>query len=184
MRKPGFTVNSGQMDRVRLGRVLGRGARLAARTAFEALDAATSPDSVTSRDTSSAARPTSIPEILRPARLPGSDGRPAKQQQARTTSSPAQVASRLASPMQRGLSQAVRSVGALEPVKRASRAVSLEISGSFFALFALTFAAGAWRFAPEMRLGGSGLYRFVACCLVAVMFGWFAISNFAKARRL
>ncbi len=82
------------------------------------------------------------------------------------------------------MARAGRSLSALDPVKRASRAVSLEVTGSFFALFAFSFALGAWRFAQQIRSSGQGPHRFAACCVVAVIFAWFAISNFARAKRL
>ena len=155
------------MDRVRLGRVLGRGARLAARTAFEALDAATSPDP--SPDGPARTRPNADrrPEILRPARRP-----------------PPKAVPRTRPQVPERASTVARGRAAFEPVKRASQAVSLQVSGSFFALFAFSFAMGASRFSTGLHTAGADRYRFAACCLVSAAFAYFAVSNFLRARKL
>lgn len=72
--------------------------------------------------------------------------------------------------------------GVLAPVKRASHAVSLEIAGSFFALFAFSFGVAAWRFRNPGP--GSAVPRVWFCSVLAAVFLYFAISSFLRARRL
>ena len=133
------------MDRVRLGRVLGRGARLAARTAYEAMDAATTPT------------PSSY--------LPVVHRRPVVLER-KSTRTPGGRA------------------GIFTPLRRASRAVSLEVTGSFFALFAVSFGAGTWHARGLLRGGPHAVARFMAYAAIVCFFAYCAISNFWKARRL
>ncbi|MFN2975083.1 hypothetical protein [Terriglobus aquaticus] len=131
---------------------------MAARTVYEAVDAATaaSPQNAPSRPAGGSARPVTRPVSPAPA-------------VARTVRAAGRV---------QGSARAARS-GVLTPVKRASRAVSLEIAGSFFGLFALSFAVAAWRF--HASAGGQRLWVYVA---FAAMFTYFACSSFVRARRL
>jgi hypothetical protein len=56
----------------------------------------------------------------------------------------------------------------------------LEITGVFFALFAIYFASEAWK----VRKGtGIDHNHFVEFCVFAVVFGYFCISSFVRARR-
>ncbi|WP_419806044.1 hypothetical protein [Terriglobus sp.] len=163
------------MDRVRLGRVLGRGARMAARTVYEAVDAATAspPPAQNQRRSQPAAQPRPAAQPLpaaqpRPA-APGPEPRYTVQQAVRT-------AGRLHS------SARAAQQGVLAPVKRASRALSLELAGSFFVLFALSFSGAAWRFRGLAQTGGGQrLWVYVG---LAALFGYFALSSFLRARRI
>lgn len=142
--------------------MLGRGARMAARTVYDAVDAASSPSS------SYPARPQAPP--------------PRRQTQpnsAEATRSSLQDSVRAVSKV-RDSARAARQ-GVLAPVKRASRAVSLEIAGSFFALFALSFSAAAWRFRDSAGASGQRLWIYLA---FAALFGYFAVSSFLRARRI
>ena len=160
------------MDRERLGRVLGRGARLAAKTAFEAVDAATAtpPAGPSPRRQAStravspvtAERPTQAepirPEILRPSRA-GRNG---------------------------SLLRAAKAAGTgfAGPLRRASRALWLELTGCFFALFALSFGLGVWHTRGEWK---SAIpveeHRAEAFCLLTLVFLYFSVSSFLRARR-
>lgn len=137
---------------------------MAARTVYDAVDAATSATPV----------------------------RPSRSSTAGTTSKPQPV--RSGTVPRDTLEQAVRSAGrvggsvraarqsVLAPVKRASRAVSLEITGSFFAIFAVSFSAAAWRFRGTARVDtGHRLWLYVG---LAAVFGYFALSSFLRARRI
>lgn len=73
--------------------------------------------------------------------------------------------------------------GVLAPVKRASRAVTLQITGSFFAIFALSFIAAAWRAHGALQTGATQ-QRFWLYTVFGTLFAYFAISNFLRARRL
>ena len=149
------------MDRERLGRVLGRGARLAARTAFEAVDAATA---------ASPAEPS--------ARNPAAQG-VAPRQPVRTVIPPS-----ILTPSR--LQPAVRAAhtGVMTPLRRASRELWHELTGSFFALFAFGFAVGVWHTRSNAWSHVVGdRYRFGLMCAVTLLFGYFSVSSFARARR-
>ncbi len=62
--------------------------------------------------------------------------------------------------------------------------MTLEVTGSFFALFAFSFAVGVWHNRAAVSQGGPALYRFGLYCVVTLLFLYFAVSNFARARRL
>lgn len=141
---------------MRLGRVLGRGARMAARTAFEALDAAAAP-SPAARTANPVPRTVAKRvELLQP------------------------VASRVVTAARSSNSRD----GMFAPVRRASRAVSLEVTGSFFALFALSFAVGMWHARDELHAGTRGIARFGAYAAIALFFAYCAGTSFLRARRL
>lgn len=182
------------MDRVRLGRVLGRGARYAARTAYEALDAAT------------AAAPA--------AAAPPSRPQPAQRQPVAAQASHAETAQSMplgknadSGPRETGASRAdsfgsapqrprvgpnaVRrqpSKGAasslFSPFRRATHAVSLEVTGSFFALFAFSFGMATWHARGLLHGDARALLRFAAYAAVGCFFAYASLSNFWKARRL
>ncbi len=70
------------------------------------------------------------------------------------------------------------------PVRRASKAVSLEVAGSFFALFALPFTLGMWHARADLHAGAHGVARFAIDAGVAAFFAYCSISSFVRARRL
>jgi hypothetical protein len=69
-----------------------------------------------------------------------------------------------------------------KPISAAGRALWHEVTGLFFALFALFFAQGlwrlrhAWRFGPEHR-------HFEIDLVMTVVFLYFSISAFVRSRR-
>ena len=72
----------------------------------------------------------------------------------------------------------------LAPVREASRALWHELTGSFFALFAFSFGVGvwhtradAWSSIPMER------HRFIAFCVMTLLFGYFSVSSFVRARK-
>lgn len=162
------------MDRVRLGRVLGRGARLAARTAYEAIDAATAQAPVGTQP--------ATPEIL-PPQTAGSTNRPLAK---RTDAAHAFPQRKPSAPQTYSPSPAGRSArpGRLAPLRRASRAVSLEVTGSFFALFALSFAVGTWHAREDLHAGTPGVVRVAVFAAVTLFFAYCSVSNFQRAKRL
>ena len=156
------------MDRVRLGRVLGKGARLAARTAMEAVDAA------------SAASP-------RPQAQPIPSVQPSAQAKPRnvTIESPrrAERVSFSSAPLRPAI-RAARA-GITAPLRRASRALWHELTGSFFALFAFSFLVGVWHSrASALSSLAADRHRFYGFCVLALMFGYFAVSSFVRAKRV
>src|SRR5690242_13564517 len=123
------------MDKVRLGRILGQGARQAARTAWNAMDAATAPDPNASKTRTSAPprqveRPTVIPPSTRTAANPTQPNRDAVVNAVAKAVDAAQT-------LERGKRQMKQA--ALSPIKRAGRALWLEFTGAFFLIFALGF---------------------------------------------
>lgn len=160
-----------RMDRVRFGRALGRGARIAARTAYEAIDAAAAPNPRAAAPNPSTAAPN-----------PHAGPRPsASQTVAQRTPTRRQM---LPTPARRQAAvEAVRG-GLLTPIKRASKAVSLEVTGSFFALFAFAIFVGLWRVRAMVHADAGSASRFSAGCLVGLLFAYYAVSNFQRARRL
>ena len=151
------------MDRVRLGRVLGKGARLAARTAMEAVDAASAP----SPQASSGSPPVS-------------QGRTITIDTPRRAERPR--ASFTAAPLRPALNAA--RAGITAPLRRASRALWHELTGSFFALFAFSFSVGVWHSrANALSSLPADRHRFYGFCALALLFGYFAVTSFVRARR-
>lgn len=154
------------MDRERLGRVLGKGARLAARTALEAVDAATAP-------------PPAGPPIRRPAPQVINPQVIAPPQPVRNVRLPSILSPARLQPAARAAQD-----GVMTPLRRASRALWYELTGSFFALFALGFAVGVWHTRANAWSGiAADRYRFALTCGVALLFAYFSVSSFARARR-
>ena len=150
------------MDRERFGRVLGRGARMAAKTAYEAVDAATSP----SPNPPATAVPRQ-PEVIPP----------------RTASRPVVRPAVAVSP---NFSKAVSSAtaGVAAPLKKASRALWYELTGCFFVLFTLSFAGEAWKKRANAASAiADDRHRFYAFCVLALLFGYFSVSSFLRARK-
>jgi hypothetical protein len=157
-----------RMDRVRFGRALGMGARAAARTAFEAVDAATAP-SPTPRSSSQTAQTRSTTSAPTPSPRPA-QSRPTVMPPLRTA---AQVL-----PAARA---AAAGIGA--PFRKATRALWHEITGSFFALFAFSFGLGIWHArASAVSPIVNDRYHFYAFCTFTVVFAYFSISSFLRAR--
>lgn len=158
------------MDRERLGRVLGRGARLAARTAYEAVDAATA-------ETPKSTRPPAAPQPVAPQIIPPRTS--ARATPTRTTPDYAQVA---AAAMQ-GVTAAKQGVAA--PLKKASKQLWHEISGCFFALFAFSFFGAVWKTrANAISALPDNRYHFYAFCALTLLFLYFSVSSFLRARRV
>ena len=156
------------MDRVRLGRALGFGARAAAKTLVQAADAAMAPS------------PNSNSGVL-----PAQPAAPAAA--AQLASSPRPSAGNVVNATGR-MGRAV-----LEPVKRHSRELWLQITGSFFALLACSMAGGMWALhvatvsafqharANHAALWSQDLLKFYLAAAAFVMFAYFAVSNFIRA---
>ena len=146
------------MDKVRFGRALGKGAK----SLWEAADAATSPDpNAKPRPTESPAAHAVLDSVAQAHRVVTHT-----KQQAREA----------------GLS-AARPV--LANAKRLSSVLWLEITGSFFAIFALGLGTGVWKSRHALAQGSNSdaahkLYLFAT---LFAAFAYFAISSFVRARR-
>jgi hypothetical protein len=137
------------MDKVRFGRALGKGTRDAAKSLWEAADAAASP--------SPRPRPAAAQAPPRP-----------------------QVSTRA------NTAKAARTAGKsmLAPVKKFSSVLWLEVTGTFFALIALFLAQGVWRLRTSARapLNTPEAHKFYAYAVIFLLFAWFAVSSFLRAR--
>jgi len=148
------------MDRVRLGRVLGHGARHAAKTLVSAVDAATAPD-----------------PNPRPQQRGGN---------AAGVHPVAQVAEAVRQVSQakaHARTQVKRSV--LGPLKTFSSVVWLQVTGTFFGLFALVMGGAVWAHREDWRLGLTSHQgqKMVFYSAIFLVFAWFTVSNFVRASR-
>lgn len=151
------------MDKVRLGRILGAGTRQAARTAVEAMDAAMAPDP--KRQAAPVAA--SAPQTPHPPT---------------ETRAPIQTVLQTVRAVDQGKKAARKA--ALAPVKRASRILWLEVTGSFFLLFAMGFALNTWKNRVALHPGTLNHRYFVTFAVLTVVFSYFGISSFVRARKV
>jgi hypothetical protein len=70
----------------------------------------------------------------------------------------------------------------LGPFTHAGKMLWLEITGLFFALFAVFFAQSVYRVRAAWRQGPEHSHLLLYCVL-AVAFAWFSFSSFARAYR-
>ena len=175
------------MDRVRFGRALGAGAREAARALMKAADAAAAPNPNAAAHTSSAVRPVPAsipgpvprpvpPEVQSPARQGGAGAR-AAQQVVRARRSAATTTAGV----REGSSRFGRAVW--RPFVKLSGVLWLEMTGVFFGLFAVTAAVGVWKSRGELHGEGTAEHRIWFAAGMLVLFGYFSISSFLRARR-
>lgn len=147
------------MDSERFGRVLGVGARLAAKTVAAAVDAAAAPN----------------PSAKSPgAGTAGSGGSATRQVAAQVQQTG------------RGLKQGSRRFGEAiwGPFARLSGVLWLEFTGVFFGLFALSMGVGLWRQRGTLHAAGhEAQVRFLLLAGVALLFGYFCVSSFLRAGR-
>lgn len=130
------------MDRVRFGRALGYGARHAAKTLAQAVDAATTPSASPGPSKPRAAavrsRVAAAPETLRQA------------------STQAKVVGR----------------SVWSPVARFSSVLWLQVTGTFFLLIAAVFAGGLWKLRGAAHSPDAGkLYVYAAAFAIFAYFG-------------
>jgi len=157
------------MDKVRLGRALGYGARHAAKTLAKVVDAASAPGVA---GTSAAAPRAANPEAPRPMA-----------EATRTVMEAHQAVQQARSQVRGAAKTAGRSV--LAPVAKFSSVLWLEVTGTFFTLIALFVGQGAWKLRSAFRLSpatheAQRLYLHTA---VFLLFVYFAVSSFLRARR-
>jgi hypothetical protein len=145
------------MEPKRFGRKLGIGVRVASRMAKERAAAATTP---------------SAQQAAKPAE---SAPRPSPR--------PAAPRKNYAEPARR-VGEGTRRFGQafLGPLKHVSGTLWLEITGLFFALFALFFGQNAWN-TRSSALHGPQHAHFLLYAVVTLVFIYFCITSFAKAAR-
>jgi hypothetical protein len=71
----------------------------------------------------------------------------------------------------------------LEPVVRLSGVLGLEVAGVFFGIFALGGLSAAWRLRGNWPASGPGHTQFLGALGMILIFGYFCISSFVRARR-
>lgn len=154
------------MDKVRLGRRLGIGTRLAAKVLREQVHNVAS-----TRNAPSSVPPTEIrPEPARPvAAKPRGE--------VKRSAIPSSNMIRNAARGGRGFGRAF-----WKPFSAAGRALWHEVTGLFFALFALFFAQGLWRLRDAWRMGAEHQH-FEIDLAMTVLFLYFSISAFVRSRR-
>ncbi|MEO6805420.1 MAG: hypothetical protein ABI209_04670 [Edaphobacter sp.] len=185
------------MDSVRFGRALGFGARAAAKTLMTAVDAATSPNpsatkgkpttpaSTSAPPSASAAAPSSASSASSASdrstvvRAEG-PGAWIGEQTARTTAQAQQTG--------RGLKEGGRrfrqAVGGR--LVTLSGVLWLELTGVFFGVFAVFAAGGAWKMRAARHAtvtNHDAHMQFLIAATMALIFGYFCVSSFAKANR-
>ncbi|GAC1415715.1 MAG: hypothetical protein NVSMB62_04070 [Acidobacteriaceae bacterium] len=179
------------MDPVRLGRVLGIGARAAAETVVHAVDAATTPNpspaSPQSRSPRAqdleALRPTGAANPVRSAspRTPPTRNPPSAYKQAQQAVPKIKTTAR-------GVREGTRRFGReiWNPFVRLSGVLWLEVTGVFFGIFAL-FALGAvWRLRTAWHVTSENAaehHRLLGAIAMLCVFGYFCVSSFVRARR-
>ncbi len=190
------------MDTVRFGRVLGRGARQAAKTLVSAVDAAKAPNPrpPSPHQTAAAAANSAPPEVSAPSRPHSAVIEPTSTSGSHTGRPVGTVlppSSRLPKPPSaatpRGLAEGSRRFGRAVwgPAVRLSGVLWLELTGVFFGLFALIAGIAAWRlrsalFAVPASPGVSASddrTRFFFAAGMVCIFGYFSLSSFLKANR-
>lgn len=154
-----------RMDSVRFGRALGVGARAAAKTLVSAVDAAATPNP------SAAAKAPSKASAA---------GERVGQRTARVASQAAVSGA--------GLKEGGRRFGKAvwRPFVKLSGVLWLELTGVFFGIFALSAASRAWMWRAAMHeTAGNhlGHERFEWAMVMAVVFAYFCVTSFLKARR-
>ena len=155
------------MDTVRFGRVLGSGARSAAKTLIQAIDAAKADAPVRT--------PAPSAEQTRSERRPPASA---------VTSSTAQSATRV---MQQGrdVRHGIRRFRdlALKPFVRLSGVLVLEVAGVFFGIFALYGFNTMWRARASWHAGSPNHRQLIGGVLMLALFGYFCVTSFVRARR-
>jgi hypothetical protein len=174
------------MDSVRFGRVLGIGARLAAKTMVSAVDAATAPNpsaeakAKQSAEAGSASGAASASASASGASASGTSRVGVGERAARTTAQVRQTG--------RGLKEGSRRFGEAVwgPLVKVSGALWLELTGVFFGIFAVFASVNAWKMRGALHeAAGSrdGHVRLLMAAAMAVVFGYFCVSSFVKANR-
>lgn len=166
----GFTI--GVMDSGRLGRVLGIGTRLAAKTLVQAVDAATAPNPAGNATAAEAGGRASTRVADAGSRL-GETTRRAREQAQQTRAG-----------VQRGGKKFGEAVWG--PFVRLSGVLWLELTGVFFGLFLVTAGVNVWKLRGNLHETASNHdahVRLLWSVVMAGVFGYFCVSSFVRAKR-
>jgi len=159
------------MQARRIGRALGIGVRVAGRIAGKRLAAYSDASAVTVHERGAARTGSGSNQA-------SGFGRPPARAPAIRGPASGQAAGRIAGETARGVSRGIG--GFLRPFRRAGGIVWLEVTGTFFLLFAAVFALRLWQNWAEMAK--NTLTRDVAIAAAAV-FLYLGVSSFWRARR-
>jgi hypothetical protein len=154
------------MDRVRFGRALGYGARHAAKTVLQVVEAAAAP-----APEGAATRPPAN-AVKEAARTFGEAHRTVQQAKVQV----------------RGAAVNAAKVGGrsmFAPVKKFSGVLWLEVTGTFFAVIALFLSQSVWQLRAGFRLPPTAhdAQRLYLHTAIFLLFAYFAVSSFVRARR-
>ena len=163
------------VDRVRFGRALGYGTRHAAKTIAAAVNAAAAPSSA------SGTQPRSVPPL--PSAGDPAQNAPSSQKPptVRSAYSPGSTKARSVN-LRQGAHHLRRSFW--QPLAVFTGALWSRVTGLFFALLAVTMGSGAWRTRGALHSGAGRLAvgHFVLFGSFTLLFGYFAVSSFVRAR--
>jgi hypothetical protein len=194
----GYTAS---MDRVRFGRALGFGARQAMKTLATAVDAATAenpsaakpvPTQPSRRTVSSAAASGSAAVVStgNAGDAPRQDA--AAQRTAQSTAKTVGQAWSQSNSQAREAKKKLRRGGkrfgeaTWEPLVRLSGVLWLEVTGAFFGLFALVSLGYLWKLRGAWRANtadAASRHSLIGAAIMFVLFGYFCVSSFLRARR-
>lgn len=169
------------MDRVRFGKVLGMGARYAAKTLVNAADAATAPNPTATPNRAAATNASAVRATPQQATTSAS----------RTDTTLGQKAARTTVQVRKtkeNLSRGSKRFGEAiwGPFVKLSGVLWLEVTGVFFGLFVMVAVINTWKLLAKQHSIGLSLlenrYLFFSI-VMAVVFGYFCVSSFVRASR-
>lgn len=165
------------MDTVRFGRALGFGARSAAKTLVQAIDAARSDN-----PSSDGPRVSSSPPALQTRSVSlETPGRAVRNEEPSVATRDASTVVRQGPGVRHGIGR-FRDL-ALRPFVRLSGVLLLEVCGVFFGIFALYGFNTMWRVRTAWHASAPGHRQFLGGLGMLAVFGYFCISSFVRARR-
>lgn len=162
------------MDSARLGRALGAGTRQLAKTAVEVGRAinTTPPGSAADAAGTGRSQATTAAKAAEAPRAAAPVPPQAPPPPPRATAKQVRSAAR-------------RSRGSfLKPLKQFTGTVWLQVTGTFFLLFALSLGTSAWKLrAARLAAGTPAEHHFWLYAVFAALFGYFAVSSFYRAEK-
>ena len=150
------------MDAERFGRALGVGVREGAKALLKAADAAAAPNP-------RAGQP--------PVTRAGTSG---AGQAGRATARRVVEVRKTGQALSRGGKRFGETIWG--PAARAGGVLWFEVTGVFFGLFALAAAAEVWKRRAAFAAGGDARHKVWFAIVMLVVFGWFTVQSFRKAR--
>jgi hypothetical protein len=167
------------MEPNRFGRKLGIGVRVASRMMKERATQAASPSAPSQQPSTQTPPPPHATSAAPASAAPRNQAASAS----RSPSSPPRAPRNYAEPARR-VGEGTRRFGQafFGPLTHVGRTLWLEITGLFFALFAVFFAQNAYRNRASV-LHGPAHAQFLLFCAITLVFSYFCISSFWKAAR-